>query len=133
MKVARETLCGSAIEQLRVVDAPHSDHYAGETVGYRCSECGQADESRDQIWHDDDCELAGDHGRSHYDDMKPVVDDETPEFDPDHTLFMVRSAETDSSEGVQRGNPLMWVCGECYNGDETAPEIVHDSACPLAE
>jgi len=128
MKVAREPLGGSAIEQLRVVDAPHSDHYAGETVGYRCSECGQADESRDQIWHDDDCELAGDHGRSHYDE--PPRRDDHPGCDPEHVLYMVRSA--DSEGDVARGNPVMWLCEACSNGDETAAEIAHDENCPLA-
>lgn len=128
MKVARETLAGTPIAQLRVVEAPNSDHHCGETVGYRCGICGQADETKNQIYHTADCELAGKHGREHYDE--PPQRDDHPDCDPDHTLFMIRSA--DSEGDVARGNPVMWLCEACSNGDETAAEIIHDENCPLA-
>jgi len=132
MKVEREPLPGCDIQQLRVVEAPHSDHHPGEVVGYRCATCGQADESKSQIWHRECCHHAGEHGRSHYEGAPPT-DETHAELDPAHTLFMVRSAETDVTEGVERGSPVMWLCGSCFNGDETAGEIVHDEACSLAE
>jgi len=131
MKVSRHQLSDCEIEMLQVEEPPNSDHHPGETIGYRCVGCGQADESRAQIWHDEDCIHAGDHGRQYY-DSQPSADETHNELDPDHTLFMVRSAETNVHEGVERGSPVMWLCGECFNGDETAAEIVHDEACPLA-
>jgi len=131
MKVERQPLPDCEIEMLQVVEAANSDHHPGETVGYRCASCGQADESREQIWHRENCTHAGDHGRQYYDD-KPHTDENHAELDPNVTLFMIRSAETNVHEGVERGSPVMWLCGSCFNGDETAGEIVHDENCPLA-
>ena len=133
MKVEREVVAAD-IEQLRVVDPNGSDYHEGQAVGYRCQECQQADETLDQLWHADDCPLAGEHGRSHYDELEPTtVEGHSPELSPDHEIVMVRSAETDNSVGVSRGDVILFICAECGNADEDLFEIVHDEACSLAE
>lgn len=134
MLTEHEELPNTQIEQLRVTESDKTNHHPGEVVGYRCSLCFQSDESKAQIYHEDDCPLAGEHGRQYYDDeeMKPVSGGETPELDPEHTIIMVRSAETDTTKGVERGSPVMWLCEFCKNGDETIDEVKHDENCPLA-
>jgi len=133
MKVEREVVVDD-IEQLRVADANGHDYHEGQAVGYRCQVCHQADETLDQLWHTDECPHAGEHGRSHYDELEPTVaEGATPELSPDHEIVMVRSAETDNSVGVSRGDVILFICAECGNADEDLFEIVHDEACSLAE
>lgn len=132
MRVEREAVIDD-IEQLRVVDANGHDYHEGQAVGYRCQQCHQADETLDQLWHAEDCPLAGEHGRSHYDDITPAVSEgRSPELSPDHEIVMVRSAETDNSVGVSRGDVILFICAECGNADEDLFEIVHDENCSLA-
>lgn len=133
MKIERE-LVTDHIEQLRVVEAEHSDYHEGQAVGYRCQLCQQADETLDQLYHEADCQLAGEHGRSHYDTLDPTADEGPfPELSPNHEFVMVRSAETDNSVGVSRGNVVLFICDECGNADEDLFEIVHDEQCSLAQ
>jgi len=133
MKVDRE-LVTDHIEQLRVVDDAGTHYHEGQAVGYRCQLCQQADETLDQLWHEDDCPLAGEHGRSHYEEITPTVsEDRSPELSPDHEIVMVRSAETDTSVGVSRGDVILFICAECGNADEDLFEIIHDEACSLAD
>jgi len=131
MKVDRE-LVTDHIEQLRVVDDAGTHYHEGQAVGYRCQLCQQADETLDQLWHEDDCPLAGEHGRSHYDKLEPTVEEPNPELDPDNKFIMVRCADTHTSTGVSRGDALLFICQECGNADEDIFEIIHDEACSLA-
>lgn len=132
MKVEREVVADH-IEQLRVVDANDHGYHEGQAVGYRCQHCQQADETLNQLWHAEDCPLAGEHGRSQYDDITPTVaEGPSPELSPDHEIVMVRSAETDTSVGVSRGDVILFICAECGNADEDLFEVVHDESCSLA-
>ena len=131
MDVVFEEIDGVAVE--RMVVAECEDHHVGEVVGYRCQECGMADESLDQIWHQEDCSLAGEHGRQHYESLEAGPDAGRPaEFDVDADLWVVTSAETDASDDVYNGTVVAFKC-ECGNADENLFEIVHDEACPLAD
>lgn len=107
--------------------------YEGEIVGYRCEECGAGDETLMQIIHADDCPLAGEHGRMHYDaDNLPMRDGDTPELRSDHRIDIVHAGWSDSSEDVYNGEAILFRCGECGNADETLMEIRHDEDCSLA-
>jgi hypothetical protein len=133
MKVTREDLEGIQIQRLVVTDPQNSDHYVGEAVGYLCPECMQSDETLDQIWHQEDCSLAGEHGRSHYDDLNPNVSDRpVPELDPSNPIIVVEFAETEGRGGLHEGEVLAFHCGECGNADETLWEVIHDETCDLA-
>jgi len=132
MKVTRESLDGTQVQRLIVVEPQGADHHAGECVGYLCPECLQADETLDQIWHNEDCSLAGEHGRSHYDDLEPDVPGRpTPEFESGHTITVIEFAETEGRGGLHEGEVLGFTC-ECGNADEDLFEVVHDEACELA-
>jgi hypothetical protein len=131
MKVRFTELPELPVEKMEVVEC--DDHLAGECVGYRCQECGEADETLSQVYHDPDCSLAGQHGRRHYDDLKAARDDEpTAELDPENPLWLVKSAETDPADGVHNGEIVAVKC-ECGNMDDDLFEIVHDSRCALAD
>jgi len=117
--------------------ATDTDEVAGvherEIVGYRCEECGAADETLMQLIHEAECPLHGEHGRQFYDDGElPVVEAPTPEFKQHHPIDIIEAGWTDSSEGVHNGEPIMFRCGECGNADETLLEIRHDEDCSLA-
>jgi len=133
MKVLREDLEGTQIQLLVVTDPGDTDHHPGEAIGYLCPECEQADETLDQIWHDEDCSLAGEHGREHYDDLEPVVEEQraTPELQADHPVTMVKAGETDCSEGIHNGEVIAFRC-QCGNADEDLFELVHDESCELS-
>lgn len=132
MKVIRERLEGIQIQRLIVTEPEDSDHFRGECIGYLCPECMQADETLEQIWHDEDCSLAGEHGRAHYDDLEPDVPGRpVPEFDPAHPITIVKFGKTEGRGGLHDGEVLSFKC-ECGNLDEDVFEIVHDEACPLA-
>lgn len=131
MKVVREDLDGTQVQRLVVTESHPPDYHAGEVVGYFCSECRQTDETRDQIWHDEDCSLAGEHGRQQYDGLEPAPDDGSPEFDPNNEFIVIESAETEGRGGLCEGEVLGFVC-TCGNADEDLFEIIHDEACPLA-
>lgn len=133
MKVALRSLDGTDIRRLEVIDPETSNTHVGESVGYLCPHCGQADETRHQIWHDSDCRYAGEHGRSHYDDIVPDVPGRpTPELDPDHEIEMVAAGESHQDIGIHNGEVLGFRC-RCGNLDEDLFEVVHDSRCELSE
>jgi len=54
MRVERVALPDTDIQRFDVIDPQESDAEVGESVGYWCPHCAQADESREQIWHDAD-------------------------------------------------------------------------------
>lgn len=132
MRVRREDLGGTQIQRLVVTDPRDTDHHPGECAGYLCPECLQADETLDQIYHNESCALAGEHGRAHYDELEPDVDRDSPELDEAHPITVVESAETDGGDGFRHGEVIAFRC-QCGNLDENAFEVVHDQACPLAE
>jgi hypothetical protein len=131
MKVRREDLDSTQIQRLVVTESHPPDYYAGEVVGYLCSECRQTDETREQIWHAEDCSLAGEHGRQHYDAIEPAPDDSSPELRPDTEFIVIESGEMEGRGGLCEGEVLGFVC-TCGNADEDLFEIVHDEACELA-
>lgn len=135
MNVAHEELEGTPILQLRVIEAPHSDHYPGECIGYLCPFCLAEDETLSQVYHEADCRLAGEHGRNHYPEgfEKPMQTRRTPELDSRHPINIIRMGQTvGGSHGLHQGEVLGWECAECGNSDERIGEIVHDESCPLA-
>lgn len=127
MMVIREPLAGTRVQRL-VVEAPQeSNLHVGEVVGYQCPDCRQCDETLEQIWHDRDCELAGEHGRAHYDEIVPSVPGRpTPELDPAHPITIVQAADGRKNE------VLAFRCDGCGNLDEDLFEVIHDSVCALA-
>lgn len=132
MKVVREGLEGTRIRRLVVVNAGETNHHVGEIVGYWCPECYQADETLDQIYHDEDCSFAGQHGRTHYDELEPDVPGRhIPELSPDHPITLVKAGETDNSAGVHNGEVLAFQC-QCGNLDEDVFEVIHDEECGLS-
>lgn len=132
MRVAFEPLDGTDIRRMVVVEPRETDHIPGETAGYWCPECHQADETLDQIWHEEYCHHAGEHGRAHYDDLEPDVDaGPTPEFDRAHPITVIIAAETEGA-GAHNGEVIAFRC-ECGNADEDVFEIVHDERCDLAD
>jgi len=132
MKVALRALDGTAIRRLEVVVPESADAHAGESVGYLCPHCRQADETRHQIWHERDCLYAGQHGRRHYDEIVPDVPGRpTPELEADHEIEMIVAAESHQDIDVHNGEVLAFRC-RCGNLDEDLFEVVHDSRCELA-
>lgn len=136
MRVDAESLPGEiSVEILRSQDnCPIGGIHAGEIVGFHCQVCGAVDETLRQIIHEDDCPLAGEHGRDLYDDLPRLEAElETPELDEDHpiTMFEADFSGSDSS-GSKHGCVIAFRCDECGNSDETLWEIVHDEACSLS-
>jgi len=133
MRVRVSALDAVEIAQLEVVESEGAAVHQGAQVGFICLECQQCDETLDQIWHDQSCRYAGEHGRSHYADLEPVVEAEspTPEFDDSHEITVVTSASTDDPHGIHNGEVLAFRCG-CGNLDEHLFEVVHDERCHLA-
>ena len=132
MRVVREDLEGTQVQRLVVTDPASTSHHVGEVIGYYCPECRQADETLKQIWHEDECSLAGQHGRDYYDDLTPDVPGRpTPELDPANPITVVSYDQTEGRGGLREGEVIAFVC-ECGNADEDLFEIVHDEACPLA-
>jgi len=133
MMVTREELDGTRIQRLVVTDPKNPDRHVGQVVGYLCPECLQADETLDQIWHQEDCPLAGEHGRSHYDELEPdVAGRPVPELDAAHPITVVEFGETEGRGGLHEGEVLAFHCDDCGNADEDLFEIVHDELCDLA-
>lgn len=133
MKVVFEELDDVSIERMVVSEC--EDHHAGEVVGYRCQDCGEADETLNQIWHDEEenCPLVGEHGRQHYDTLeRPMDTGETPEFLPENPIWAVTAGETDPADGVYNGTVVAFKCA-CGNADDDFFEIVHDEGCALAD
>jgi Zn ribbon nucleic-acid-binding protein len=131
MKVKAEELTGTAIRQLVVVESSQADVHIGQVVGHLCPECKQADETLDQIWHRDECSHAGEHGRQHYDELTPTVEERpTPEFNPNHEITIVH-ARTDRGIEIHDNEPIAFRCS-CGNLDEDLFEVIHDDACPLS-
>lgn len=136
MKVIREELDGTQIQRLVVTDPGQTDYHERQVVGYLCPECEQADETLEQIWHDENCSLVGEHGRDHYDELEPDNDIRPiPELQPDHPVTIVEYGETegrpDGEMGFHEGEVVAFVC-ECGASDEDLFEIVHDECCELA-
>jgi len=133
MKVRLEPLANTTIRRMDVIDVRSADVHLGESVGYLCPHCLQADESRHQIWHDEDCRYAGEHGRAHYDDLEPDVPGRpTPELDADHRIDMVIAGTTHRGIGVYNEDVLGFRC-QCGNLDEDLWEVVHDAGCDAAD
>jgi hypothetical protein len=132
MKVEFEELDELPVEKMLIAES--EDHHAGQCVGYRCQECGEADETVRQIYHDEDCPLAGEHGRDQYDQPLNTRSDAepTPELQRENPVWLVVSAETDPEDSVYHGEPVAFRC-ECGNLDDDLLEVVHDERCPLAE
>ena len=132
MKVVREDLEDTQVQRLTVVDPGKTGSHIGELVGYLCPECLQVDETLTQIWHDDSCSLAGEHGRQHYDSLEPDVDGRpTPELQDDHPVTVVKYAETEGRGGLCQDEVVAFICN-CGNADEDLFELVHDEGCDLA-
>lgn len=109
------------------------DHPAGEVIGYRCRECGCSDETLSQLWHDEDCDLAGEHGRQHYDSLERERDaGPTKELDASNPIWVVKAAETDIPDGVYVNDVVAFRC-RCGAADDDLFEIVHEEGCPLAD
>ncbi|WP_459191803.1 hypothetical protein [Halosimplex sp. J119] len=133
MKVTREDLDGTQVQRLVVTDPRKSNHHVGEVAGYICPECLQADETLSQIYHNEDCSLAGEHGRDHYDELVPDIPGRpTPEFDESHPITVVECADTEGRGGLHEGEVLAFQC-ECGNLDEDLFEVVHDERCELSD
>jgi hypothetical protein len=132
MRVRFEPVDGVAVERMIVAECEH--HHAGQCVGYRCQHCGEADETLQQIYHDPDCELVGEHGRQHYDELKADLDaaSPSPELQEENPIWVVISAETDRSDDVYVNDVVAFRC-RCGNLDDDLFEVVHDEACPLAD
>lgn len=133
MKVGRRSLEDIPVSRLVVIDPETSSRHEGEMVAYRCDLCGAADETLRQIWHEDDCDLVGEHGREFYDDLVPDVPDQgpTPEFDPEHPITVIQAGESAQDCGIHNYDVLGFECA-CGNADEDVFEIVHDDKCGLA-
>lgn len=133
MRVNLKPLEGTQIDRMVVVEPQSADVHDGEVVGYMCSECWQADETRQQIWHDEDCSLCGVHGREFYDEIEPDNDIRpTPEFNPEHKLTVIKAAESSGRDRPCENEVVAFRCS-CGNADEDLFEIVHDEACALAD
>lgn len=133
MRANLSPLPGAPLTRLTAAESDAEAHIvAGETLAYRCDECGRCDETVGQIWHAEDCPLAGDGGRRLYDDLERGHDRRTDELEPDHEILLVRAGDTDRDRDLHRGEPVAFSCVECGNSDETLSEIVHDEACALA-
>lgn len=133
LKVGFTELPNVSVEKMEIVES--EDYEIGQCVGYRCQECGEADETLTQIWHKPDCPLAGEHGRTHYDavDLGSASDGRrAAELDPEHPLWVVKSAETDRGDDVYNEDIVAIRC-RCGAADDDAFEIVHDAECPLAD
>ena len=112
---------------------PEAGIYAGEILGFCCTECGQADETLVQIVHDDDCDLAGEHGHDVYGEDVPIRNASSgKELEPDKPITMVKWATTDDPKGIHNGAAAAFRCVQCGNTDENIFEIVHDENCDLA-
>lgn len=135
MRVGFEELPDVDVEKMIVVEADET-HLIGQCVGYRCQHCGEADETLQQIWHDEeeDCPLVGEHGRQQYDrlDADIEVDSPTPELQEENPIWIIISAETDRGDGVYNGEPVAFRC-QCGNADDDLFELVHDDGCALAD
>lgn len=133
MMVEFTELENSAMLRLDVVDPRHADVRRGQAVGYLCPECRQADETRDQVWHEPDCSHVGEHGRTHYDDLEPTADVRpSPELKPEHRIDVIVAAEPRQHLGIGIGTVLGFRC-TCGNLDESVFEVVHDAGCDLAD
>lgn len=105
----------------------------GDTLGYWCSECKNADETRSQIVHAEDCALAGRHGRSIYGaGLDPIDGSLSGELLPETTFTLLEWGETDRALDIYSGAKIAFRCDECGNLDETLFEILHDEVCTLA-
>jgi len=133
MRVTRQPLPDTPIEQLVVADGDAEGLHAGQAVGFFCSHCWQSDETWEQIWHAEDCDLAGEHGRRLYDSAAPQHNGgPTPEIVDDHEIQMVVSAVSNGQTDPSKNEILGWRCAHCGNLDETLVEIRHDEDCELA-
>lgn len=103
----------------------------GETLGYYCLECGQSDETREQIVHELDCSIAGSHGRQLYGDRLGRVLDSSigAELHPETSFTIVRWAEARQALGIYKDTVAGFRCDDCANLDETIWHIQHDQLC----
>lgn len=144
MIVADRPLPDVPIDALVVTDAAADQPvHEGETIGYRCEECGAGDETLKQIDHELECPLRGEQGELVDTDVPQWVEAEaaapecngaapTPELQEEHPIEIVTAGWTDESEAVHHGEPILFRCGECGNADEELFAIRHDEDCALA-
>jgi hypothetical protein len=131
MKVVCRPMESLDVAKLVVVDA-RPPHPEGEVVGYICECCDQCNETIHQIWHQEECPLAGRHGRTHYEDLSPTVPGTpTPELDPDIPITVVKMATNQGRRERTKGEVVSFLC-RCGSLDEDLFEVVHDEDCPLA-
>jgi len=109
---------------------------AGETIGYYCLKCSQSDETLEEIIHNEDCPLAGDHGRSCYGkspvEEGPITHDSRGELQR-HTKFtLIKWGWTDTDIGIYNDGVVGVRCDQCHSMDEHLFEIVHDATCGLS-
>lgn len=134
MRVSRQRLPQLDIVRLAVIETDGTSLREGEIVGYLCERCNQLDETLDQIYHQDDCEYAGRHGRQHYHTMHAPAGEpgDTPELQPEHQIVIIRNGEHNKHTGTHQGEPVGFYCPRCGNADEDLFQVRHDEDCPLA-
>lgn len=151
MNVARRPLPSGVIEEIVAAeDAPDLGIERGETLICRCRKCAQADETKKQIVHREDCDLAGEHGRALYDTLpgEHRQGRESPELVADHEFAILKATNSTAQAGVTEfaqvrdiqdveatGNNdvVGFWCVECGNGDERLFHIIHDHGCSLQD
>lgn len=121
---------GSDCDRIVVEDPEDSTIEAGVDVGRICVHCQQVDEDAAEIYHDDDCPLAGEGGRRLFTQLD--TSGPTPELRPEHQIDILRSSTTTMRHDLRRGEPFAFRCGACGVCDETLRECWHDAWCPLA-
>jgi len=134
MRVSPDPLPSSPIVRIEAMDTYHErDIYAGDTLGYWCSLCQNADETRHQIVHAADCDLAGRHGRQVYGtNLAPISGRVTGELRGETTFSLLEWGVSAPEVGIVNNEVVAFRCDQCGNLDETLFEILHDEACAMA-
>ena len=96
MNVTPEPLPESPIVRLVAAETRRElDICEGDDLGYWCSECGMAEETRAQIVHGRDCDVAGEHGRALYGSgLDPIDGSLSGEFQPETAFTLLEWATT---------------------------------------
>lgn len=137
MRVKPRKLEGAPLVGLVALESyPDLEVLAGETIGYYCLECGQSDETLEQIIHEEGCSLCGRHGRrcygSHPVEAGPLDHASKGELQPETCFSVVRWGWTDTDLGIYDSSVVGFRCDECHSMDEHLFEMVHDSTCQLS-
>lgn len=115
---------------------PQAGIYAGETLGYFCGRCHQSDETLEQVVHEEDCELSGEHGRNVYGQKLDV-----PSFDhasrgellPKTEFSQLKWGGSLPQFGIYHDSVVAFRCDDCGNVDEHIFEVSHDEVCPIGD